>query len=819
MNIKRKLQVLIGVVACAFIVVVGMNYYSTMSIKASVGALTSQSTPAQVKTIELQQNVEKISAEFMRMSVATEEKEVREISGSIENSLRKVGELAQELENLGVKGAASNMSEFSSLKGRVSKAVSQKISDTSSLINETGDMTANLKKVGAVIAEVTKEVGLVNSRANANLSEARSLSSRNNSSIKKILTLQARLKDLELGTNELEGVKNRFKLTPFVERFKAIADSVAGMTVESGDPALIGEIKTGVSNAYRQISAESGLIELKKKFLADPALENQYADSRKSILQGIGALSAKTFEVIDRLEGELSRSSKTMNDAASFQEGAGNVTRLVAEINLGGKQLSEYSKLIMLSSGEKEAQSYLTLARRDSGQVQQRIQEVRKVLPAIKQDNLVRKMDEMGAAIRSSHTAVEHITAAKLSSLKSEEEMRRIVEAVKATSSQSSRKGEENVKSISGRQREMVANVNRQIAFSTTLSISVALAVLTVVTFFGFSIVRGITGSIQTIMKAVQVIAGGDLTAKIEVKGKDEISMVARGLELILGKLSASMRNIGGESNSIASASEELSATTDQLGRRSETQALQAQTLAASSEEMAATVTDVAKNAASAADFAADVKRTANEGGKVVEEAIAGIRDASAPVKEVANTMSALSLSSEKIGEIVRVIKDIADQTNLLALNAAIEAARAGEQGRGFAVVADEVRKLAEKTTAATSEISAMIGKIQAEVNVATSSMDKGLAAVDHGVELAENAGEELKKIVAGVEEIAGMLSHIAAASSEQSVTIDHMSDDITQVSQASVEFKDATNHIALASSDLSKVAGNLQDIVRQFKV
>ncbi|MBZ0155667.1 MAG: methyl-accepting chemotaxis protein [Alphaproteobacteria bacterium] len=819
MNIKRKLQVLVGGVSCAFIIVVGINYYSTMSIRASVGALTSQSTPAQVKTIELQQNVEKISAEFMRMSVAAEEKEVLEISASIERTLRKVGELAHELETLGVTGAAENMSELSNLKELVSRAVSQKIADTSSLRKESENMSSNLKKVEAVIAEVTKEVGRVNSKANADLSESRMVSSRNNASIKKILTLQARLKDLELGINEMEGVKNRFKLTPFADRFKAIADSVTGMPAESGDPALIGEIKTGVAVAYRQMNAESGLIDLKKKSLANPAVESQYADSKKSMLYSVGALSAKTFEVIDTLEGEMARSSKTMNAAVVFQEAAAAITRLVAEINLGGKQLSEYSKLVMLSTGEEETHSYLSLAQRDSGHLQKRIQEGREILPVIRQDALLKKMDEMSAAIRSSRTAIERIASAKLSSLKSDEEMRRIVETVKAASAQTSRKGEESVKSISGRQREMVASVNRQIAFSTTLSVAVALAMLTVVAFSGFSIARRITGSIQTIMHAVQTIAGGDLTAKIGITGKDEIGMIAGGLELIQEKLSGSLRQIGGESDRIASASEQLSATTGQLERRSEAQAVQAQALAASSDEMAATVTDVAKNASSAADFAAEVKKMANKGGMVVEEAVTGIRDAAAPVKEVAKTMSDLSLSSERIGEVVNVIKDIADQTNLLALNAAIEAARAGEQGRGFAVVADEVRKLAEKTTAATSEIGTMISKIQAEVGVATRSMDRGLEAVEHGVGLAENAGEELREIVSGVERIAEMLSHIAAASNEQSVTIDHMSGDINHVSRASVEFKSATRQIAQASSDLSKVAGNLQGIVKQFTV
>ena len=819
MTIRLKLQGLTVIVVCGFFVIVGLYYYITTSVKASVDALISHSTPAQLKTLELQQSIEKISAEFMRMSLAAEEKEVEAISNSIDNLLKKVDSLVQELEKLGVGATIANTGEFSNLKGEVSKAVTQKISDTNTFIKESKNISGNLKRLETIIAELTKEVGTLRSKATSNLTEARLLTNKNNASIKKILTLQARLRELQSTIYELDGVKSRFKITPFVDRFKAIVDSIVNMPVESGDHPIINEIKRAVSNIYKTIIAETGLIEMKKYSLSDPAYESLYLETKKSILDSINALNSKVFIVVDKLEGEIVRSTKIMNDAMSFQENADSLTRLVADINLSSKQLSEYSKLIMLSSSEGEVQSYISMARQTSGYVQQRIQEFKKILSVLKQERLSRKAEEIASAIRSVQASIEGIASAKLSSLKSEERMRGIVDIVKKVAVEASRKGEENVKSVVERQKETVAGVYRQFDYSTTLFITISLAVSAVVALLNLLISRGITRSIRTILKGVHRIADGDMTVKFEVKGKDELSTIAQGLDILVGKLRASLKNVVDEANTIASAAEEFSTMNEQLRSRAEEQAVQAQAISASAEEMSSIVTEVGKNIESANKFAEEVKNSAHTGSKVVEDAIVGIKEAFAIVQEVSPTINALSKSSEKIGEIVELIKGIADQTKMLALNAGIEAARAGEHGRSFAVVADEVKKLAIKTTEAASEVSNILSQIQANVALAVSSMNKSMDAVENGFKQAINAGEELKKIVAGVEEIAEMLSRIASASEQQSSAIDQVTKSVFHIAQVADEFKESASHIAQVSVELSKVAQKLQSSVRQFKI
>ena len=202
-----------------------------------------------------------------------------------------------------------------------------------------------------------------------------------------------------------------------------------------------------------------------------------------------------------------------------------------------------------------------------------------------------------------------------------------------------------------------------------------------------------------------------------------------------------------------------------------------------------------------------------------MDETIAGMNKIAEVVKQSAETVQALGKSSDQIGEIVQVIDDIADQTNLLALNAAIEAARAGEQGRGFAVVADEVRKLAERTTKATKEIATMIKQIQKDTYDAVESMNEGTKQVEAGKLLAEKAGSSLDEIIVGAERVVDIVTQVAAASEEQSSAAEQISKNIESISSVTQQSASGIQQIAHASEDLNRLTLNLQELVAQFKV
>ncbi len=311
----------------------------------------------------------------------------------------------------------------------------------------------------------------------------------------------------------------------------------------------------------------------------------------------------------------------------------------------------------------------------------------------------------------------------------------------------------------------------------------------------------------------------GDLTKRVPVVSQDEIGELARYFNLFIEKIQKSMCRVLEATNRIASSSAELSATSEELSQSAEGQNSRMVQSASAVEEMTMTAGEVARNSTEAARIAQDTSETARTGHEVMEQTVHGMQQVSDAVGQSANIIMTLGKSSDQIGEIVRVIEDIADQTNLLALNAAIEAARAGEQGRGFAVVADEVRKLAERTTKATKEIGDMIRQIQQDTKSAVASMEDGTQRVMGGVELANKTGEALERIQSMVNQTTSMIQQIADAAEEQSSATRQIASDLEAVAQSSKEASGGVNESAKASHDLSVLASELQALVGTFRV
>jgi methyl-accepting chemotaxis protein len=348
--------------------------------------------------------------------------------------------------------------------------------------------------------------------------------------------------------------------------------------------------------------------------------------------------------------------------------------------------------------------------------------------------------------------------------------------------------------------------------------VAIVMAIVTLTYFLLRSIILKPIHEMITITKDIAQ-GEGDLTKRVPAIGNDEISTLGGYFNMFIEKLQKMIGKVAHVTDKVASASVELSATAEEISKGTDTLTSRASQTAAAVEEMNATVSQVAQNSGKAATLAQETVKTAKDGGSVVSDTISGMQQLSDAVSSSATIIAELGKSSDQIGEIVRVIEDIADQTNLLALNAAIEAARAGEQGRGFAVVADEVRKLAERTTKATKEIGDMIRQIQQDTRGAVESMQQGTVKVTSGVDLVNRTGEALSRIVEMVSESADMIRQIAVASEEQSVATQQIANDIENVAKVTKESASGANESAKASHDLSQLATELQGIVGSFKL
>jgi methyl-accepting chemotaxis protein len=323
----------------------------------------------------------------------------------------------------------------------------------------------------------------------------------------------------------------------------------------------------------------------------------------------------------------------------------------------------------------------------------------------------------------------------------------------------------------------------------------------------------------EMIVQGLHAMSQGDLTHKVNLTGKDEFAWMCWEYSEGRKGFTTLTKEILGSSGQLAAAAEELSAVTETSNSGVMRQQGEIEQVATAMNEMSATVTEVSKNAANAATAAQDADDQAKNGCEVVNTTVETINNLASEVERTSQVIENLKGDSLSIGAVLDVIRDIAEQTNLLALNAAIEAARAGEQGRGFAVVADEVRTLASRTQQSTREINDMIEKLQNGANQAVSVMEMGRAKAEESVEQAAKAGEALQAITGVVDNIKSMNMQIASAAEEQSATAEEINRNIVNISEVAQETAGGSQQTASASDELARLASDLQGQVAKFKI
>jgi len=361
----------------------------------------------------------------------------------------------------------------------------------------------------------------------------------------------------------------------------------------------------------------------------------------------------------------------------------------------------------------------------------------------------------------------------------------------------------------------VIAHNSTLTIWMTTLLVGGALLnlILAIVT------VRGISHAVEELDKACTRMAQGDLTGKVGYHGTDELGHIADGFDRMAANFRSTLEQLASATAQLASAAEETSAVTRDTNANIRRQQTETDQVATAMNEMNATVHEVAKSASHAAEAAHAAEKETTNGKRVVGQTIEVIDSLARDVEQAAQVIRDLAKESENIGTVLDVIRGIAEQTNLLALNAAIEAARAGEQGRGFAVVADEVRTLASRTQQSTQEIQAMIERLQTGTAGAVKAMEKSQTQARAGVQQAAAAGTSLDSIATSVNTINDMNTQIASASEEQSAVAEEINKNITNISDVAVQTAAGSNQTASASEQLAKLAEELQTLVGRFRI
>lgn len=353
------------------------------------------------------------------------------------------------------------------------------------------------------------------------------------------------------------------------------------------------------------------------------------------------------------------------------------------------------------------------------------------------------------------------------------------------------------------------------------LQLLLAIGVIATVLAFGlsFPIINSINQGISRGVQVAKQISSGDLSRPIQFAGKDEIAQLLGELEKMRVNLSTMVTEMNDSSTQLASAAEELSVVTGETNQNIHIQSSEIDQVVTAINEMSATVQEVALNASSTSSITAEAQKSTQEGQKVVQQTVGSINDLASEIERASEVINRLETDSESISGILDVIKNIAEQTNLLALNAAIEAARAGEQGRGFAVVADEVRTLASRTQESTLEIEEMIEKLQKGSRAAVTAMVSSKENANISVEKANEAGVALRTITDSVSTISDMNTQIASAAEEQSLVTEEINRNISNVNEAAVRTATGAEQTMSSSEELAQLATNLNQLVMKFRV
>jgi len=512
---------------------------------------------------------------------------------------------------------------------------------------------------------------------------------------------------------------------------------------------------------------ESGVVVVKSMGISSQS--TQLAENRIPILNKAHKLKLSVVQVQQWLTDiSATRGRDGLNDGFDEAENNAKQFRLLVDelIALDGKQAEQYQAMLPVfnayyDTGKQMAQAYIDEGPAGGNQMMAQF------------DTVAAQMSEK---VDSFLTAVEEQTAAVLSA-------------------------------------------QQALATSARNSITIGSLVILLGVGFVYFIMSRALSYLPRVVTELQQIADGDLTSSIDISRKDEFGDLMRGLQAMQQQLQKVVSLITGTTSHLSEAAEEMSTVTKQSSDNIQQQQAETCQVATAMNEMTVTVQDVAKSIADTAHAADEANNETTKGRQVVEASIEQINQLALQIETASNVINQVEQDSDHISTVLDVIVSIAEQTNLLALNAAIEAARAGEQGRGFAVVADEVRTLASRTQESTKEINHMIEKLQSGSREAVQVISKSQEQTQSAVQQAAQASTSLATIASTVVHINDMSTQIANAAEEQSAVSEEINRNIVRVNDMSTEASECAGKTAQASQELATMAAELQNLVRQFKI
>ena len=806
---------LLGLAALA-----SVSVYSIYDIRGIIAQLTDRSTPLQIKTTELQRVIESLTGALLRLGVATDKREVAELSASVDERMKQLRSVLDGIRALdAVQAGAVDVSVIDTVYDDVKKAVQSRLGSLGNFQAESRAMNEAIQTVERSLGGVRGDMQALSATGASQVNSSVRSSSQMILSVQHVKDLVISLKEVQIILKDLDAAKSLPEILANKSKMRSTNAAIQGAV--GSDDVVLGVKKTA-EGVYQEFTRpETGLVALKQAMLAGKDAGAAFGEEKRRINNVVLELASSLSAATGRIERQAEQNRRDVEGAMASNQRITGIDAAINAATIGVKTLDARVRSVMLTETAQETEAAASGIRDAFGQISRNLDQARRELRQTRQSRALKNVDAASASVRAAATSADRIIAAQQSIIESNAKANKAIVMVKAAANKELKSGEELVKNTADSQKLMVQKTSAAATKMTATIITLALVIgLLAGIPLGYTILR-INRSLSRLTSMVRDIAEGegDLTKRLDAKGNDEFAELSHWLNVFLDKLNGTLSKVSAATGKLSQSSGGLSSSSLLIARAAENVSGQAVSASTASEEMAATSADIAHNCQIVAENSRSADSTAQSGAAVLQETLDAMDQIGARVRASALTVQSLGERGDQIGAIVATIKEIADQTNLLALNAAIEAARAGEQGRGFAVVADEVRRLAERTTSATGEIGGMIAGIQQETRAAVLSMEQGVSQVELGSAKAALSGDALREIVQQMSALHLQISQIATAAEQQTATTQEITATVQRISEEGRTTAVGAQSGAEASAQLSSLADGLASLVAQFKL
>lgn len=799
MTIRTKLTLNVILVFVAITAVSLTGFLGMGFIKNKLSYLTEKSTPFQLRTVELQRVVQATTSDFIKIAASNSRQEFSIFKAEAEKTLQVLKSSQESLETMN----SESLTIYSDLDGIFNELATV----TANRLSAAEEAATANNVVSQRLAETTQRLKELDRQIKAlqvNRSTAFAVSAEEKDKImytvRSLEMLKTVLKELKVAVLESVNKVGRNDIARFAT--KASQNSFV-----RGNPKLLGDLKRLVKLAEDMPSSST-----QDKSSARMAEINVILDSITEDVNDKADTQDDTYNSINGRQGGFQSQAKTAIVCMSVN----------SDLVSSGISAGQLINRLFLSTTAADLESRSVEIKkifRHTELLEKQLKDSLKKINAVKEQGTL-------AAAATSLKSTELLLFAKdgiLSKLNRAIEMKAQADQVSGKLREivlsQMTKGKQTISTAQGDQEKSIADVNKMVRFSMSFIVVISIVSVFAGIAFGIWIYRSVAKQLQQLLDSSEHVAKGDLSKTITVTSQDEVGKVLASVEEMVVNLRSIATDFHGASDSLSSSSDELNATAQALEDGTCRQNIQIEQTVTAMNEMNQTTQEVARNSSETSDEAARMKSIAQNGKQLMLSTIEEIDRFSEKVAESAVQINSLTNESEQIGEVVGLIKDIADQTNLLALNAAIEAARAGDMGRGFAIVADNVRRLAERTAEGTHDIALLISNIQKSVNSSIKNNEQERASMNLVLDRIHRTLVSIDEIVVCVDRVADMVQQTAVASEQQSSTSEEINRSMLSISAVTREVTSSCGDIKQAASNLSLLAGGLKKSASWFEM